>query len=62
MDDTITMSSSERKASTRKFYALFMPLLLQLEKGVTVIEDKLYGMEIMEEEKDDSHRQCSKRA
>ncbi|XP_025622017.1 E3 ubiquitin-protein ligase AIRP2 [Arachis hypogaea] len=40
VDGTTTMSTHERKASIREFYAVIYPSLLQLQKGVTDSEDK----------------------
>ncbi|KMT04270.1 hypothetical protein BVRB_8g183460 [Beta vulgaris subsp. vulgaris] len=40
VDGTTTMSTHERKASIREFYAVIYPSLLQLESGVTDNEDK----------------------
>ncbi|XP_078440420.1 E3 ubiquitin-protein ligase AIRP2-like [Wolffia australiana] len=39
-DGTTTMSTHERKASIREFYAVIFPSLLQLQKGITDVEDK----------------------
>ncbi|KAJ8448029.1 hypothetical protein Cgig2_028905 [Carnegiea gigantea] len=40
VDGTTTMSTHERKASIREFYAVIYPSLLQLQSGVTETEDK----------------------
>ncbi|KAK6932543.1 hypothetical protein RJ641_002167 [Dillenia turbinata] len=40
VDGTTTMSTHERKASVREFYAVIYPSLLQLQRGVTDMEDK----------------------
>ncbi|KAL9243600.1 hypothetical protein vseg_017469 [Gypsophila vaccaria] len=40
VDGTTTMSTHERKASIREFYAVIYPSLLQLESGVSDTEDK----------------------
>ncbi|KAJ0968955.1 hypothetical protein J5N97_021832 [Dioscorea zingiberensis] len=40
VDGTTTMSTHERKASIREFYAVIFPSLLQLQKGITDMEDK----------------------
>ncbi|KAI5657056.1 hypothetical protein M9H77_25849 [Catharanthus roseus] len=40
VDGTTTMSTHERKASIREFYAVIYPSLLQLQKGVSDLEDK----------------------
>ena len=37
VDGTTTMSTHERKASVREFYAVIYPSLLQLQKGVSLI-------------------------
>ncbi|XP_057956683.1 E3 ubiquitin-protein ligase AIRP2 isoform X2 [Malania oleifera] len=38
-DGKTTMSVQERKASIREFYAVIFPSLLQLQKGITDLED-----------------------
>ncbi|KAJ6707044.1 PEROXISOME BIOGENESIS FACTOR 10-LIKE [Salix viminalis] len=40
VDGTTTMTTHERKASIREFYAVIYPSLLQLQRGVTDTEDK----------------------
>ncbi|KAM7262502.1 hypothetical protein ACFE04_000185 [Oxalis oulophora] len=40
VDGATTMSTHERKASIREFYAVIYPSLLQLQSGVTDTEDK----------------------
>ncbi|XP_019051403.1 PREDICTED: uncharacterized protein LOC104586431 isoform X3 [Nelumbo nucifera] len=40
VDGTTTMSVHERKASIREFYAVIFPSLLQLQQGITDMEDK----------------------
>uniref|UniRef100_A0A1D1ZBS4 RING finger protein 141 n=1 Tax=Anthurium amnicola TaxID=1678845 RepID=A0A1D1ZBS4_9ARAE len=40
VDGTTTMSTHEKKASIRQFYAVIFPSLLQLQKGITDVEDK----------------------
>ncbi|KAJ0082076.1 hypothetical protein Patl1_10781 [Pistacia atlantica] len=40
VDGTTTMSTHERKASIREFYAVIYPSILQLQRGVTDTEDK----------------------
>ncbi|XP_059301450.1 E3 ubiquitin-protein ligase AIRP2-like [Lycium ferocissimum] len=40
VDGTTTMSTHERKASIREFYAVIYPSLVQLERGITDSEDK----------------------
>ncbi|XP_021278327.1 uncharacterized protein LOC110412173 isoform X1 [Herrania umbratica] len=39
-DGKTTMSVYERKASIREFYALIFPSLLQLQRGITDLEDR----------------------
>ncbi|PPR81880.1 hypothetical protein GOBAR_AA38836 [Gossypium barbadense] len=39
-DGKTTMSVYERKASIREFYAVIFPSLLQLQKGITSLEDR----------------------
>ncbi|KEH31089.1 RING zinc finger protein [Medicago truncatula] len=62
VDGTTTMSTHERKASIREFYAVIYPSLLQLEKGVTDSEDKKQKAVCMERYRrrdDDDCRQSS---
>ncbi|XP_026448501.1 E3 ubiquitin-protein ligase AIRP2-like [Papaver somniferum] len=40
VDGTTTMSTHERKASIREFYAVIFPSLMQLERGITDTEDE----------------------
>jgi len=40
VDGTTTMSTHERKASLREFYAVIFPSLLQLHGGITEMEDR----------------------
>ncbi|KAJ1694474.1 hypothetical protein LUZ63_011172 [Rhynchospora breviuscula] len=40
VDGTTTMSTHERKASIREFYAVIFPSLLQLQKGISDVDDK----------------------
>ncbi|KAI3898225.1 hypothetical protein MKX03_017651 [Papaver bracteatum] len=40
VDGTTTMSTHERKASIREFYAVIFPSLTQLERGITDMEDE----------------------
>ncbi|KAH9325563.1 hypothetical protein KI387_005741, partial [Taxus chinensis] len=40
VDGTTTMSIHERKASLREFYAVIFPSLLQLQGGITEMEDR----------------------
>ncbi|KAG8079487.1 hypothetical protein GUJ93_ZPchr0007g6034 [Zizania palustris] len=39
-DGTTTMSTHERKASIRDFYAVIFPSLMQLHEGINEVEDK----------------------
>ncbi|XLR64759.1 hypothetical protein S83_015431, partial [Arachis hypogaea] len=48
VDGTTTMSTHERKARIREFYAVIYPSLLQLQKGVTDSEDKKQKVVCME--------------
>ncbi|KAJ3692946.1 hypothetical protein LUZ60_012041 [Juncus effusus] len=48
VDGTTTMSTQERKASIREFYAVIFPSLLQLQKGITEVEDKRQKLICME--------------
>ncbi|KEH36534.1 RING zinc finger protein [Medicago truncatula] len=62
VDGTTTMSTHERKASIREFYAVIYPSLLQLEKGVTDAEDKKQKVVCMERyrrREDEEHKQFS---
>ncbi|KAL1834186.1 hypothetical protein ACET3Z_003837 [Daucus carota] len=59
VDGTTTMSTHERKASIREFYAVIYPSLVQLERGVTDTEDKKQKAVCMERYKrrdDQEHR------
>ncbi|CAL9067301.1 E3 ubiquitin-protein ligase AIRP2-like isoform X1 [Musa acuminata AAA Group] len=40
IDGSTTMSTHERKASIKEFYAVIFPSLLQLQKGISDMEDK----------------------
>ncbi|XP_023158045.1 E3 ubiquitin-protein ligase AIRP2 isoform X1 [Zea mays] len=40
VDGTTTMSTHERKSSIKEFYAVIFPSLLQLQRGITDVEDK----------------------
>ncbi|KAG0498654.1 hypothetical protein HPP92_003345 [Vanilla planifolia] len=40
MDGTTTMSTHERKASLKEFYAVIFPSLMQLHRGITDVEDR----------------------
>ncbi|XP_030467903.2 E3 ubiquitin-protein ligase AIRP2-like isoform X1 [Syzygium oleosum] len=60
VDGTTTMSTHERKASMREFYAVIYPSLLQLQKGVTDTEDrrqKTVCMERYRRREEEEHRQ-----
>nr|XP_007159316.1 hypothetical protein PHAVU_002G227800g [Phaseolus vulgaris]ESW31310.1 hypothetical protein PHAVU_002G227800g [Phaseolus vulgaris] len=62
VDGTTTMSTHERKASIREFYAVIYPSLLQLQKGITDTEDKKQKAVCMERYRrrdDEDYRQCS---
>ncbi|OIT28777.1 PREDICTED: E3 ubiquitin-protein ligase RNF8-like isoform X1 [Nicotiana attenuata] len=62
VDGTTTMSTHERKASIREFYAVIYPSLLQLERGVTDSEDKKQKAVCSERYRrrdDDDYRQSS---
>ncbi|KAB5560587.1 hypothetical protein DKX38_005544 [Salix brachista] len=60
VDGTTTMTTHERKASIREFYAVIYPSLLQLQRGVTDTEDKKQKAVCMERYRrrdDEEHRQ-----
>ncbi|TYJ17819.1 hypothetical protein E1A91_A09G079300v1 [Gossypium mustelinum] len=60
VDGTTTMSTHERKASIREFYAVIYPSLLQLQRGVTDTEDKKQKAVCMERyrrNEDEEYRQ-----
>ncbi|KAF8029901.1 hypothetical protein BT93_E2351 [Corymbia citriodora subsp. variegata] len=62
VDGTTTMSTHERKASIREFYAVIYPSLLQLQRGVTDTEDRRQKTACMERYKrreEEEHRQCA---
>ncbi|RVW37902.1 hypothetical protein CK203_094223 [Vitis vinifera] len=62
VDGTTTMSTHERKASIREFYAVIYPSLLQLERGLTDTEDKKQKAVCMERYRrrdDEEHKQYS---
>ncbi|PSS04777.1 RING finger protein [Actinidia chinensis var. chinensis] len=62
VDGTTTMSTHERKASLREFYAVIYPSLLQLQRGVTDTEDKRQKAVCMERyrrREDEESRQYS---
>ncbi|KAJ1694593.1 hypothetical protein LUZ63_011291 [Rhynchospora breviuscula] len=40
LDGTTTMSTHERKASVKEFYAVIFPSLMQLGKGISDVEDR----------------------
>ncbi|GMI72816.1 ABA Insensitive RING Protein 2 [Hibiscus trionum] len=61
-DGTTTMSTHERKASIREFYAVIYPSLLQLQSGVTDTEDKKHKavrMERYRRREDEEYRQLN---
>ncbi|PSS10249.1 RING finger protein [Actinidia chinensis var. chinensis] len=61
-DGTTTMSTHERKASIREFYAIIYPSLLQLQGGVTDTEakrQKAVCMERCRRRDDEEHKQYS---
>ncbi|KAF6155807.1 hypothetical protein GIB67_039138 [Kingdonia uniflora] len=61
-DGTTTMSTHERKASVREFYAVIFPSLLQLQDGITDIEDrkqKAVCVERYRKRDDEDRSQCS---
>ncbi|GMP74702.1 hypothetical protein CsSME_00032047 [Camellia sinensis var. sinensis] len=62
VDGTTTMSTHERKASIREFYAIIYPSLLQLQSGITDTEDKKQKTVCMERYRrkdDEEQRQYS---
>ncbi|KAK9267206.1 hypothetical protein L1049_009626 [Liquidambar formosana] len=62
VDGSTTMSTHERKASIREFYAVIYPSLLQLQRGVSDTEDKKQKAVCMERYRrrdDEDHRQYS---
>ncbi|GMP72473.1 hypothetical protein CsSME_00030503 [Camellia sinensis var. sinensis] len=62
VDGTTTMSTHERKASIREFYAVIYPSLVQLQSGVTDTEDKKQKAVCMERYRrrdDGEHKQYS---
>ncbi|BAF16196.2 Os04g0679800 [Oryza sativa Japonica Group] len=40
VDGTTTLSTHERKASIREFYAVIFPSLMQLHKGISDVDDR----------------------
>lgn len=58
VDGTTTMSTHERKASIKEFYAVIFPSLLQLQRGITDVEDKKQKAVCMERyrKKDEDER------
>ncbi|XP_065040190.1 E3 ubiquitin-protein ligase AIRP2-like [Musa acuminata AAA Group] len=48
IDGTTTMSTLERKGSIKEFYVAIFPSLLQLQKGITNMEDKKQKVVCME--------------
>ncbi|KAL2980345.1 hypothetical protein AAZX31_13G223900 [Glycine max] len=62
VDGTTTMSTLERKASIREFYAIIYPSLVQLQESVADTEDKKQKAVCMERYRkrdDEEHRQPS---
>ncbi|XP_008806536.1 E3 ubiquitin-protein ligase AIRP2-like isoform X1 [Phoenix dactylifera] len=62
VDGTTTMSTHERKASIKEFYAVIFPSLLQLQRGITDMEDKKQRAVCMERYRrrdDDERKQLS---
>ncbi|XAR66447.1 hypothetical protein NMG60_11012684 [Bertholletia excelsa] len=58
VDGTTTMSTHERKASIREFYAIIYPSLLQLQEGVTDAEDKRQKAVCMERYRRRDDEEC----
>ncbi|ERM95206.1 hypothetical protein AMTR_s00009p00266260 [Amborella trichopoda] len=58
VDGTTTMSTHERKASIREFYAVIFPSLMQLQRGITDTEDRKQKAACMERyrRRDDEER------
>ncbi|KAH6763973.1 RING/U-box superfamily protein [Perilla frutescens var. hirtella] len=62
VDGTTTMSTYEKKASIREFYAVIYPSLLQLQRGITDSEDKEQKAVCMERYRrrdGERHEHCS---
>ncbi|EHA8586705.1 E3 ubiquitin-protein ligase AIRP2 [Cocos nucifera] len=62
IDGTATMSTHERKASLKEFYAVIFPSLLQLQRGITDMDDKKQKAVCMERYRkrdDDERKQLS---
>lgn len=60
VDGTTTMSTHERKASIKEFYTVIFPSLLQLQRGITDVEDKKQKAVCMEKyRKKDEDEQSS---
>ncbi|KAL6546656.1 E3 ubiquitin-protein ligase airp2 [Orobanche minor] len=62
VDGSTTMSTHEKKASVREFYAVIYPSLLQLQRGVTDSEDKKQKAVCLEryrKKDDEEQRHCS---
>ncbi|XP_074555784.1 E3 ubiquitin-protein ligase AIRP2-like [Curcuma longa] len=59
-DGSTTMSTCERKATIREFYAVIFPSLLQLQNGITDMEAKKQKAVCMERyrRKDEEERKC----
>ncbi|CAK9321019.1 hypothetical protein IC582_017908 [Cucumis melo] len=62
VDGTTTMSTHERKASIREFYAVIYPSLLQLQRGVTDTEDKKQKAVCMERYRRRDDDECIQRS
>ncbi|KAH9611283.1 hypothetical protein KSS87_011208 [Heliosperma pusillum] len=58
VDGTTTMSTHERKASIREFYAVIFPSLLQLENGITDTEDRKQKAVFMEKYHKRDEEEC----
>ncbi|KAL5215412.1 hypothetical protein ABZP36_006813 [Zizania latifolia] len=63
VDGTTTMSTHERKASIREFYAVIFPSLMQLHKGISDVDDQRQKAICTERyrrrDEDDNRRQVS---
>ncbi|RAL44804.1 hypothetical protein DM860_003563 [Cuscuta australis] len=59
VDGTTTMSTHERKASIREFYAVVYPSIIQLQSGVTDSEDKKQRAVCMERYKRRDDGDCA---
>nr|XP_043622376.1 E3 ubiquitin-protein ligase AIRP2-like isoform X2 [Erigeron canadensis] len=60
VDGTTTMSTQERKASIREFYGIIYPSLMQLQNGVTILEDRKHKIcvERYSKREDDDESEC----